>query len=81
MIIYKRESNNMETKSYNTTEAQRRASTKYRNNDINREAIKEYDRAYKTYMYAMSEEFREQKKQKAREYYYKKKQEKALANQ
>jgi len=66
-------------KTYLTTPAQRRASDRYRNSDVNREAIKEYDRVYKTYMYHMSEDFREMKKQQAREYYYKQKAKKELA--
>lgn len=68
------------TKNYRTTQAQRKASDKYRNNEEHKEAIREYDRVYKTYMYAMSEEFRELKKQKAREYYHKKKAEKDKSN-
>jgi hypothetical protein len=68
-------------KNYLTTEAQRRAIEKYRNSEANKEAIREYDRVYKTYMYAMSQDFREAKKQKAREYYYKKKEAKAKANE
>jgi hypothetical protein len=68
-------------KNYLTTEAQRRAIEKYRNSDAHKQSIREYDRAYKTYMYAMSQEFREAKKQKAREYYYKKKEAKAKANE
>jgi hypothetical protein len=70
-MIYQRKSK-ME-KTYLTSPAQRRASDRYRNSDVNREAIKEYDRVYKTYMYHMSEDFREMKKQQAREYYYKQK--------
>lgn len=66
-------------KTYLTSPAQRRASDKYRNSELNRDAIKEYDKVYKLYMYAMSEDFREMKKQKAREYYWEKKTKKAQA--
>lgn len=78
-MIYNRKSKMENGKIYLTSPAQRSASYRYRNSDINKEAIKEYDRVYKTYMYHMSEDFREMKKQQAREYYYKQKAKKEQA--
>jgi len=78
-MIYKRKSKMNQIKVYRSTEAQRRATNKYRNNPDNKALIYEYDKAYKTILYNTCEEYREIKKAKAREYYYKKKAEKAMA--